>query len=439
MSSNIAAASTAKGRLQRGRGQGYLDAISAPSEKARTDLLDCIVNDPRWDSQVEARAGYYAELADRLSLDTAAVAAHLFSSDDDHIHDEDRTGLALWVLNGLARRGRQDAVAVLRRYVVDGWNWEWALEALADLDFPGATEGLGDELERRFNDDAELIKTLRGATLPDLWLRWSEQNSRIKRALDELAATHQQASSQAERPAVEVLVRTAMAGSEEARRAALASLGHLRAVEAVEPAELAIRNGSTELRRLGRRALFRAANPQMVPQARRWATENNELADVALHVLAGYGEAVDLQFLRASLESAWELGHMYAACDGVDGLGRLADRESESIIETIYDETSYSYLRRRAARALAALSEAFAVGRAIESLWDCESETRLIGATSANLARDSVRRRFDELIGDPLEEASVVSVADTRRRSGERQHLPSATPKRSRERRPGDR
>lgn len=436
MSSNIAAASTARGRLQRGRGQGYLDAISAPSEKARTDLLDCIVNDPRWDSQVEARAGYYAELADRLSLETAAVAAHLFSPDDDRIHDEDRTGLALWVLNGVARRGRKDAVAVLRRYVVEGWSWEWALDALADLDFPGATEGIGDELERRFDDDAELIKALRGATHPDLWVRWAEKNSRLRRALDELAATHRQASSQAKPPTLEVLVRTAMAGPEEARRAALASLGHLRAAEAVEPAELAIRNGSTELRRLGRRALFRAANPQMVPQARRWATESNELADVALRVLAGYGESVDLQFLRASLESAWRLGHVYAACDAVDGLGRLADRESESTIETIYDETTYSYLRRRAARALAALSEAFAVGRAIESLWDCESDTRSIGAASANLARDSVRRRLDELIGDPFEEASVVSMADARRRSGGGQHLRSGTVKRSRERRP---
>jgi hypothetical protein len=125
---DIAAASTVKGRLQRGRGQGYLDAVYAPSEQVRTDLLDCIVRDPRWDSQVEARAGYYAELAQRLSLDTAVVAAHLFSPDDDHIHDEDRTGLALQVLSGLARRGRQDAVAVLRRYIVEGWNWQWALE-----------------------------------------------------------------------------------------------------------------------------------------------------------------------------------------------------------------------------------------------------------------------------------------------------------------------
>src|SRR5690242_7913866 len=107
MDSDIAAASTVKGRLQRGRGQGYLDAIASPTEEVRTDLLDCIVHDPRWDSQVEERAGYYAELAQRLSLETAAVAAHLFSPDDDRIREEDRTGLAIWVLNGLAQRGRQ--------------------------------------------------------------------------------------------------------------------------------------------------------------------------------------------------------------------------------------------------------------------------------------------------------------------------------------------
>jgi hypothetical protein len=159
----------------------------------------------------------------------------------------------------------------------------------------------------------------------------------------------------------------------------------------------------------------------MVPQARRWATEDNELAEVALHVLARHGDFGDILFLRASLENAWKLGHMYGACDAVEGLGRLADRESESTIEAIYDETTYSYLRRRAARALAALSERFALGRAVESLWDCESETRLVGAASANLARDAVRHRLDEIIGNPLEDASVVSIADARRHAGKPQ------------------
>jgi hypothetical protein len=423
MHSDVAAASTVEGRLQRGRGQGYLDAIASPSEEVRADLLDCIVHDPRWDSQVEARADYYAELAERLSLETSAIAGHLFSSDDDRIRDENRTGLAIWVLNELAKRGRQDAVAVLRRYVVEGWNWQWALEALADLDFPHATEGLGDELERRFESDAELIEALRGATLLELWRRWAEKNPRLSRALDALKATNEQGTAnQIEEPSVALLVTTATTGREDARRAALAHLGSLHAAEAIEPAELAIRNGSTELRRLGRRALFRAANPGMVPQARRWATEDNELAEVALRVLARHGDFGDVLFLRASLENAWKLGHIYGACDAVDGLGRLADRESESTIETIYDETTYSYLRRRAARALAALSEQFALGRAIESLWDCESETRLVGAASANLARDSVRHRLGEILGNPLEDASVVSVAQARRSAGDTQH-----------------
>jgi hypothetical protein len=56
MDSDVAPANSLKGRLQRGRGQGYLDALSAPSEEARAALLDCIVRDPRWDSQVESRS-----------------------------------------------------------------------------------------------------------------------------------------------------------------------------------------------------------------------------------------------------------------------------------------------------------------------------------------------------------------------------------------------
>jgi hypothetical protein len=162
---DIAPVNSLKGRLQRGRGQGF---------------LDCIVSDPRWDSQVESRAAYYADLAQRLSLGTRELAGHLFGPEDDKLRDEDRTGLTLAVLQELGRRGGQDAVATLRRYVVEGWNWEWALESLAALDFPQATEGLGDAIERRFENEEALIGELRGATVPELWTRWAESNPRLE-------------------------------------------------------------------------------------------------------------------------------------------------------------------------------------------------------------------------------------------------------------------
>jgi hypothetical protein len=420
MDSDVAPANSLKGRLQRGRGPGYLDALSAPSEEARAALLDCIVRDPRWDSQVESRSPYYAELAQSLALRTSELAVHLFNSDDDNLRDEDRTGLTLAVLQELGRRGRHDAVATLRRYAVEGWNWQWALESLAALDFPQATEGLGDAIERRFENDGALIEALRGATTPELWSRWAETNPRLRKALSAISAERASVddSYRAEPQPLAALVKAATSGPEDARRTALVNLGNLRAAEAVEPAELAIRNGSTELRRLGRRALFRAANPGMTPRARRWANEDNDLAEVALHVLARYGERSDLDFLRNALESAWRQGHMYAACDAVEGLGRLADNESEPIVQAIYDETTYSHLRRGAARALAALSPDFALGRAVESMWDCESETRAVGVASANLALGSVRDRLDEIVNDPLEGASILSLAQARRHLG---------------------
>ena len=54
-------ASTRTQLLRQGRGAGFLAAIDAGSS-ASTDLLDCVLHDPRWDRQVEARDDYYAQL-----------------------------------------------------------------------------------------------------------------------------------------------------------------------------------------------------------------------------------------------------------------------------------------------------------------------------------------------------------------------------------------
>jgi hypothetical protein len=57
------------GQLQRGRGQGYIRALEADRTEVHAALIQCITHDPRWDSQLESRAWYYAELMLRTNFD----------------------------------------------------------------------------------------------------------------------------------------------------------------------------------------------------------------------------------------------------------------------------------------------------------------------------------------------------------------------------------
>ena len=98
------------GRLQRGRGAGWLAAVDDPV-RGRADLLTCLADDPRWDRQVESRSDYYATLAIALNVAPAEIAA-LVRSDDDW--------LPWGTLEAMVERGATDAADVIddlkRRY-----------------------------------------------------------------------------------------------------------------------------------------------------------------------------------------------------------------------------------------------------------------------------------------------------------------------------------
>ena len=67
----LAPASTTLGQLQRGRGAGWL----AAAQTRMVDLLlQCLDADPRYDSQVESRAEYYATLAIELGLPAKSLS-----------------------------------------------------------------------------------------------------------------------------------------------------------------------------------------------------------------------------------------------------------------------------------------------------------------------------------------------------------------------------
>lgn len=97
---------TRLGRLQRGRGAGFLDALDQP-RAARDEVVRCVIEDPRVDWQVESRGTYYASLALRIDAPLAPLVEHLEAWEDDP--DITTTALCLDVLARAWRRGSEAA------------------------------------------------------------------------------------------------------------------------------------------------------------------------------------------------------------------------------------------------------------------------------------------------------------------------------------------
>jgi hypothetical protein len=73
------------------------------------------------------------------------------------------------------------------------------------------------------------------------------------------------------------------------------------------------------------------------------------------------GDALGAQlFTRSMAEQFRDDDWLYRACDAVDALVQLGDSGAAPLLETLFNETTYSYLRHRAARGLAILSPTFA-------------------------------------------------------------------------------
>lgn len=76
----LAAPSSALGKLQRGRGAGWIEAVERSD--GRELLVTCLAADPRWDSQVEDRASYYAELCIALAVPAIHIDPQGLKDDD---------------------------------------------------------------------------------------------------------------------------------------------------------------------------------------------------------------------------------------------------------------------------------------------------------------------------------------------------------------------
>lgn len=459
----IAPSGTLLGLLQRGRGDGTLHALTAPRAEALAALNHCVLRDPRHDWQVENRSLYYARLYLDLAGGLDEIERHLFDAEDALDDCESRTGLSLAVLGHLASYGRQDALALLRRYAATGTSWAWALDELALRDDDAGLRALAVPTLARFPADPEgeaaLTAAVRDAFEPRPWRLWADDPrpsvaARVRAAqeagsfdrwqrqlrpsgprpgwsvqavfdwaqqgIDRGAALYVPAArcltavaGPEDRPEI---VEAARHGEDGARCTALRYLADGNDPDALDLIEAAVANGSTGVTEAAVDAFERMRGVAAVDRARGWAHRPDALGAAAGRVLACRGGAQDRDLVLGALREAvrgegpdaptlWTL---------VDGTGRLGIACAAPVLRHIYRETASSHLRQRAARALAVTDPSFPAGFAVECLWDCEETTRETAARHAETGDARVVDQLRRLAADPAEEAEVQTAVRSR-------------------------
>lgn len=448
--SKLAAAGTLLGQLQRRRGAGYREALRRPGAEVEALVFACLTEDPRWDRQVESHHAYYAGLLLHFESDLAPLERLL--REDDPEDWAPRLGLAFGVLEELGRRGRQDAIAILRRYVAYGRHWHEAVSALQDTGRPEAWRGLLAVLLERFptgRDLAELEIYLNAdrppapdwrAACPPLEAAFREARTEAalhpsreaqrkyygSRSLEQLFEEVDPSRIWVMRPIVQRRVRPADRALlhhhlrlEEGARCALAlyglaALGTRKDWEAYR----AVVEADPDPRRFFWVHLSRSGEAfparRSLACVREWFGSPLPIrAHVARQVLAEHAEAEDQERLLAAIPPALVADEMYHVCSALEGLARLPAAGRLPEVEQAFEESTYSWARRYAAEAmLVHAPEQFVRAYATECLWDGEPRLRSLGCRHAHRTRPEVQERLAEIATDPYEDEDVRESLD---------------------------
>lgn len=120
-----APADTLAGKLQRGLGTGFLEALDAPREVVHGLLWQCIRDDPALDIHLDERGWYYGELAFRTELPIGPIREMLTKWGEEE--PDGAAWIAIDVLKHLAERGVTAANEAVRDYVTWGPWWDDAI------------------------------------------------------------------------------------------------------------------------------------------------------------------------------------------------------------------------------------------------------------------------------------------------------------------------
>jgi hypothetical protein len=460
--------SSLRNMLRQGRGAGFLAAVDAGSN-ASADLLDCVLNDSRWDRQVEERDDYYARLLLTTGTNVDEVRRYILEGSDEA--DESDFWLPIGVLAEMSCRGETSARDAMAEAVRSGARWRACLDA---LEAAGGIELVGDVIS------ADVVQALiSGVGIDDIadavnvvaapWERWAEQApalrfvvrngagstrearpmsgpaawtaSRIrKRDLpDDLAALSTKSLlSRGSTPGMvsrlsdevarrtdpdtpKLLATAAESGTPEERHVALRSLGKRGSTEFVAAAEQFLRRetelapGARRDHRLRRAFLqyLQELQPSVtLPLARRWFCEPWPLSLAAERVLERHATADDRGPLEAAGTAALETSDMYRLCSIVDAISAAGPDDSLPFLSEVYEQVPYSYARRRVVDALSRCPPTHATNRYLkEALWDCEPEARAMACRASRTLQAFPRARITEIARDLYEDDSVRDAA----------------------------
>jgi hypothetical protein len=134
----------------------------------------------------------------------------------------------------------------------------------------------------------------------------------------------------------------------------------------------------------------------------------------AAGVVAEHGVADDVPRIREHLSKEPHdglSGDLYFICELATALARHREQGPYEELTPVLAEMPYSHGRRYIAEAMAATDSGFPFGHAIDCLWDCEAETREIGASHVERANDAAGHSLAEIIADSFEDPEVQHAA----------------------------
>ncbi|TQE32695.1 hypothetical protein Sipo8835_19435 [Streptomyces ipomoeae] len=395
-----ASARSVEGLLQRGRGLGALQVSRGTDSAASAEAVyGVVLQDWRWDSTVDDRHLYLARLIRESGLGLGPVC-ELLAGDADDCERGTR------ILELLALSGSGEAREALRRHVREGEHWVDVIESVAGVWPVEWWDDLADVVRGRLTGEERLLWR------SEPWVRWGVGGRYAPYARS--PRTHVIQVGASSRRLLSVLADAGSANGEKAE--ALRLLAGRPPEPGLIPLvpELAEVNGELPLPQLAR-AIRRLGAPA-VPAAREWAVDGGPwLSWNGVLVLAEHGEVRDVPVLLEEL-SAHERARLWCGPSLLaDGLARFGAAASDAapMLRRLWLRTPHSYERPAYLKALRAIAPAGLDLAYTESLWDCESNARLLGIASAP---DSpyVRERLVRLRDDPMEEAEVRAAAGER-------------------------
>ena len=357
-----------RGQLERGRGIAVFRAADQPG--AGDVIYRCVVEDSRWDRQVEERDLYLARLIGGLGLSLTPLEENLYRAPD-----AEDIWLTLGVLGTLPFVGRADAADMLQRYAVEGQHWVDAMEAISSIGswkVYGNLDNLADRVVGG-HTDAELAEA---AAAVEPWLTFARTQPRIAALINDLGIRRAGRSPQPD-PGLERgervdLVKRVLGTQRRERYDALMELGRSGDLRLLDlAADPALRNslGWTP----GMWPALDLLGDLAVPAARQWLDHaDSTLVDLGIGVLSRHGDHGDGPVLLADVSKAIEAEAWCGLELPVRGLGRIGYVEATDVLLHVWEVTVHSSSRAAVLEGLAGCSPRDAERVAVEALDDCE-------------------------------------------------------------------